>query len=367
MAMTAYTGVQGSGKSYETVQNVIIPNLASGRRIVTNIAGLNIDLIADYISLHRDKFGCDDFDSAAVDLVNVTNEQIGAPGFFPVEGADNSGVIVRAGDLIIIDECWRWYASGQELPAGHLEFFRMHRHYTHPDTGVSCDIVFIVQSIVDLQRKVRATIEKTFLMQKHKDLGMPDRYVVSVFGGNSTAKTRLIEQFQKKYDPEIFPLYSSYSQGNGAAGKELAADKRGNLFGGLLFKLGIPLAIFGISGSVWFAWKFFHPEQPQKTVQGAVPVVAGVSTAKPAPVEIKKPDSPPWRLLGTFTRSGVISFYLLDDSSGRLRVLTAPPNYKIGMIETEVALPTGEVVTFWTGSPINYNRQVSTASRDVIK
>ncbi|EGJ3415938.1 hypothetical protein IHC78_002873 [Salmonella enterica subsp. houtenae] len=36
MAISAYIGIPGSGKSYEAVCNVIIPAFTSGRRVVTN-------------------------------------------------------------------------------------------------------------------------------------------------------------------------------------------------------------------------------------------------------------------------------------------------------------------------------------------
>ncbi|EMM4345854.1 hypothetical protein WAD65_004872, partial [Escherichia coli] len=48
MAITAYIGVPGSGKSYEVVKSVIIPAVASGRRIVSNIYGLNYEAIVQY-------------------------------------------------------------------------------------------------------------------------------------------------------------------------------------------------------------------------------------------------------------------------------------------------------------------------------
>ncbi len=40
MAISAYIGIPSSGKSYEAVCNVIIPAFTSGRRVVTNIYGL---------------------------------------------------------------------------------------------------------------------------------------------------------------------------------------------------------------------------------------------------------------------------------------------------------------------------------------
>ncbi|ENT7525242.1 TPA: zonular occludens toxin domain-containing protein, partial [Escherichia coli] len=52
MAISAYVGVPGSGKTYEVVCNVIIPAVSSGRRVVTNIYGLNADKIYDYCVSH---------------------------------------------------------------------------------------------------------------------------------------------------------------------------------------------------------------------------------------------------------------------------------------------------------------------------
>ncbi|HGW7889845.1 TPA: zonular occludens toxin domain-containing protein, partial [Escherichia coli] len=43
MAISAYVGVPGSGKSFEVVRSVIIPAVAQGRRVVSNIYGLNAE------------------------------------------------------------------------------------------------------------------------------------------------------------------------------------------------------------------------------------------------------------------------------------------------------------------------------------
>lgn len=48
MAISAYVGIPGSGKSYEVVASVIIPACIAGRRIVSNIYGLATQSIYDY-------------------------------------------------------------------------------------------------------------------------------------------------------------------------------------------------------------------------------------------------------------------------------------------------------------------------------
>lgn len=371
MAMTAYTGVQGSGKSYEVVSSVVVGAIASGRRVVTNVAGLKPDLIADYVEKERgtpkDKQGF---------IVQISNDDVTKDYFFPSEDKpthkikiyfdkDNNEVenpvlavrseevekpsIVQGGDVIILDECWRWYATGEKLRPDHMMFFRMHRHFLHPVTGVSCDLVFVVQDIGDLQRKVKATIEKTFYMKKHKDLGFDNRYVVNVYSGNSIRERALSESIQKEYKPEIFALYSSYSQAKQSTGKEVAADNRGNLLNRKIFKYGIPIAIVWICGAGWFMWRFFHPSESKKPESKEVSEVAKIKpVGESNQPEKKKPDvSEDWRIVGFYEVGSQMVFVLADGS--RVRNISNPPVYKISPGELEMVLPNGDVVTRWSG------------------
>jgi len=376
MAQTAYTGIQGSGKSFEVVRNVILPNVAKGRRVVTNVAGLKIDLINQYCV---DKLGADP--KKLGEIVQVENERIEQPDFFPVEitenvvstwfktwakacGVDlasmseeekrqkwNERFVVQGGDVVILDECWRWYVTGEKLPDGHLTFFRMHRHFTHPVTGQCCDIVLIVQDIADLRRNIRATVEKSYLMHKQKDLGMPNTYLVSIYSGKNQTPRALTEQENHKYDPEIFPLYSSYSQSTAAGNKEEQADKRGNVFNRKLFKIGIPLAIIGICGGAYNGWKFFHPT-PKEIVADTKAKGDG-QQAQPSQAEQPKKSGPvisdQWRVVGLVMSRGK-QIYMLADSTNRVRYLIDPPNYKVSGQEIELLLPNGDAVSYWSGS-----------------
>lgn len=369
MAMTAYTGIQGSGKSYEVVRGVIVPNVAKGRRVVTNVAGLQIDKInafcVEKLGANPDKLGA---------IVHIENDAVIEPEFFPREKTEkeweqhcekfapllvagevtetlqelwDNRFVVRGGDVIILDECWRWFVTGEVLRKEHLTFFRMHRHFTHPETGQCCDIVLIAQDIGDLQRKVLSTIEKSFLMQKHKDLGMPDWYVTGIYSGRSQSQKSLIESFNQKYDPEIFELYSSYSQSSAGAPKEDQADKRGNLFNRKILRFGIPIAIVMILSSFYFMWRFFHPEQkkPEKLdAETEQKTAAPVSHAKHS-----SEVSDTWRIVGSLTLGGDLVFVLADNAQ-RLRYIANPPGYKSGFSEIEVALPSGEIVTRWSGA-----------------
>jgi zona occludens toxin len=78
MAINIYSGVMGSGKTYEVISSVVIPALCQGRRVVTNIRGVNNDLIRAYCSEKLDipleKIGY---------VVSVSDEEVRHKDFFP--------------------------------------------------------------------------------------------------------------------------------------------------------------------------------------------------------------------------------------------------------------------------------------------
>lgn len=251
MAISVYTGLMGSGKTYEAILNGIIPAIKAGRRVVTNISGVNSDKIRDYLVARGsalDKLG---------HVFHVANEAVSQPGFFPGEGSSglNSGdseigpSVVQPGDFVVIDEAWRYWSGNDKLTEEHKNFFRMHRHYVGAD-GVACDLLVIIQDFASLIRFLRGVCELVLVFQKLKVLGFSSRYRVEVYEGRPTKKSLVSTSPLQKYDPAIFPLYKSY---DGNAGKENATDDRQNLFKNKLFLasmlLGFCLLIFG---GKWF-------------------------------------------------------------------------------------------------------------------
>ena len=80
MAVSVYTGVMGSGKTYEAVKNGVIPAIKAGRRVVTNIAGVDSEKIRAYLIERGSK------PEDLGHVVHVTNDAVSQPGFFPGEG-----------------------------------------------------------------------------------------------------------------------------------------------------------------------------------------------------------------------------------------------------------------------------------------
>lgn len=197
MAINCYCGLQGSGKSFETVRSVILPAVRSGRRVVTNIDGLDYEKIVDYL---KQKHPQDDFDLYG-QILKINNEDVKLeylpsnpdcpPAFFPVEDHPEHASIVKGGDIVVIDEAWRfWGVDTGRIPVSHMTFFRMHRHYTD-EKGRTCDVVLVTQDITGLHRSVKNVIEFSFRMVKLKSIGAPTAYRVECYEGwKHTKKTR---------------------------------------------------------------------------------------------------------------------------------------------------------------------------------
>ena len=184
MAIKAYTGIMGSGKTYEVVSEVIRIALSQGRRVVSNIAGLNYAAFVDLLvedGANPEHIG---------ELIAVDHEQVKDPFFWRTDKCEAEGTktVIQPGDLVVLDEIWRFWegfspkdSDGKKMPDRVKNFFRMHRHMVHPGTGVTCDMAVICQDIMDAHRGLRSVIEETYLMTKLTVIGSSSRYRVDIF------------------------------------------------------------------------------------------------------------------------------------------------------------------------------------------
>lgn len=336
MAINAYTGLQGSGKSYEVVSEVILPAIHQGRRVVTNIDGIDQDKIHEYLvvkykGVNPAKLGS---------IVHVTNDRILEPAFFPDEEKPEIDSVVQPGDMVAIDEAWRfWPADGGKLPHEHMQFFRMHRHYVHPETRVTCDVVLMIQDISGLHRSVKNVVEFSFRFTKHKSLGLSKRYRVEVYEGYKQLRSHATSRYQKEYDPEIFPLYKSYA---GGAGTEQAIDDRINIFKRWwLIPLAVAVLVMFVGG-VGYLYHFFHP-----TPHGpAAKAVSNSSQNTPKPAS-EPSFSVQWRLAGQVAFDGE-QYVLLAGPTGRLRY-EHPSNFQNAGLAM-VGKVDGDTITYYSGS-----------------
>ncbi|WP_263062799.1 zonular occludens toxin family protein [Dickeya dadantii] len=340
MSITAYIGINGSGKTYEVVRSVILPAFLNGRRVVTNIAGVTNEKFIEFISSDEKLVNIQHGE-----IVPVSDNDVNSDNFLPYKGFLSS--FCQPGDLICIDEAWRFWETDKMLKNGHRSFFAEHRHFSDAETGFTCDVVLISQDLGTLSRFIRARIETTYRMQKHVSLGLTKRYRVDVFMGAKTFKKSLTSSYQEKYDPKFFPLYSSHDGSNAV---EARVDERQNIFRQTKIWVIAAFCIVSICASFFFVWSFLTRNQtssPEKFVHAQkndLPAPVSVSTSPP-PVAAS-PLSRTWRISGTL-KTELADFVVISDGFGTVRLIGREVFVGQGM--TMFGLIDGERVTWFSG------------------
>jgi len=229
MSIKVYTGRMGSGKSYEVVTVVILGALKMGRRVVSNIAGLNFE------EMRRVLIGQGVEESHIGSIVQVDHDKVAESKFWLTD--ENMDAFIQAGDLLVLDEVWRFYDGfGASTPEYVMNFFRMHRHLVHSETGYTCDVALITQDIADIGRKIRSVIEETYHMEKLTIVGAARHYRVDIYTGARKYRDVPFRSLQRTYNAEYFCLYQSHSKktDDSVDAVEVNIDDRGNLFNRLL-------------------------------------------------------------------------------------------------------------------------------------
>lgn len=344
MAITAYVGTSGSGKTYEVVVNVILPALRSGRRVVANIRGLHYDEMRAFLleeGIPAAQIG---------EVVSYQRDQLNAPGFFMTDAQQQA--FLRGGDLLIIDECWSFALPGSKIPADLFEFFRMHRQYVNA-AGVSCDVVLISQSMQDIDRKVKVNIEKYFSMSKLLTLGMKKQYAVDTFQGYRLSKVDRARRLLRRYNPKFYPFYSSYA---GKGGDEREVDGRLNILKSPFFLVGMPLAFVVFVVGLWAAYRLIFVGKLGTDKKGDAPVSAAVGSSP-----VGAPGGPlaavsggDWRAAGFYNVNG--RFVAVLDQGGRIRFYASPVNYVLTGSDFQVQID-GKFATAYSGSPAGARQQ----------
>lgn len=306
MAVTAYTGRPGAGKSYALVDQVIVPNVAAGRRVLTNVEGVDPEKVVAHCVLEGadpDKVGS---------VVIFDGEQAKQPGFFPTESVSDAETFLKGGDVLVFDE-WRlyWPNSGK-IPNPDLEpFLRWHRHLTNAD-GVACDVVIGTQLITDIHRNFRGLVHRSFKFKKLDAVGASKAFAWHVFEGHLQPKGEHYQVGNGRYRPEVFALYKSYS--GAAKGKEQATDNRSHMFGkGWIAGAILSLALLGFGSwkaYAWFSAGSIGPAPAPVTNQ------PGGSLPPPAPVARS-----PYRIIGHVLGDDGVKV-LVGTDKGEVRVLS---------------------------------------------
>ncbi|WP_304349393.1 zonular occludens toxin domain-containing protein [Comamonas testosteroni] len=246
MAISVITGLMGSGKSHQAVKYIIVPNYKKGRKILTNIKGINEEELRKYClqdkSIKEEDLG---------KIIIITDNNINKENFYPYLTEENNKEIihdedsfVKSGDVVVIDEAAQFYSDN--LSKETLVFFTMHRHFTN-EKHLSCELCFLVQDHSLLNRKLVKLCKNIYICKKLDFLGFAKSYTLKIYDGGTVRKQSLLNTKTEKYDKNIFPIYSSYAKG---VGKEMNLDKRANILNNwktwvvLGFVVALPFVIY---------------------------------------------------------------------------------------------------------------------------
>lgn len=214
-----YEGTPGSGKTYDIVVK-IVANLAKGRKVYTNIDGLD-----DVACLEMIKFKAkmDDFDIKEK-LVHFTTEQ-----------AKNFWDYLEPGCMVVIDEAHKifnardWQSKENRKCA---DWCSTARH-----EGI--EAVFVTQKIEKVDSQIRSLTEWTYRYKKINFMGslINKSYLCFAYAGDDT--TTPISKKAGRYNKEYFRCYKSYA---GKDIKELDIQTHANILKHPIFFM-IPIAL----------------------------------------------------------------------------------------------------------------------------
>lgn len=360
MPINAFGGGPGSGKTYGVIEHVILPAVADGRFIITNIEGLNIEAIYEYVvqRFYKGKIFC------IGHIRQCNREAPGEESFFPgaaqldkpcdVPAPDEPKVV--GGDLVVVDEATRYWPSDEKVKKGHAYFFREHRHFSN-ELGHTCDLVVIDPDLNMLGRALKGKVEMASVTHKPKEIGF-NRYVVNLYRGVKLRGRPSSTEGPYRFKPEIYELYKSYSH---AAAKEKAIDKRQNV---LRSPKVIVIAVAMVVMLIFCLWGLYAYYRHQKEKFSP-------ETEKPAVVAPRTPAGaastggysvPVARKLSALRVAGEVTLHgerwvVVADELGAIRLenpaaFTGRGILLVGTLE-------GDRVSTWTGSTTAHKVQQS--------
>lgn len=318
MAITVMTGPPGAGKSHALVKDVIVPAILAGRRVVSNIDGLDADAVRGYCI---ERLGpMDDADHLG-EVVTFDGQDALKPGFFPDESTAEGSTFVRGGDLVVFDEWALYFARrGNEKPGCNVEaFLRWHRHLTGPN-GQATDIAIGTQVPADINQAYRSLIVKSYKFKKLTALGTAGTYAWLLFDGHLQPKGGHYRNGTGKYDREIFPLYASSAAAKDGTHVELKTNKKESVWSGWQPWAFIAVPLLFIPIGAWKAYSFFVPGEPVSAtgapVAGAggvpAPAVGPIAPGSPAPIA----STSNWRIVGQIDGVDGARVIVVDNSGG---------------------------------------------------
>ncbi|WP_320819153.1 zonular occludens toxin domain-containing protein, partial [Thalassolituus sp.] len=264
MSIKTYSGRPGSGKSYNSIANIIIPAIKQGRTVVTNV-------VLNKPSIYRD------FPNANILTFPFSLNHEQAAEFINLER-------YPAGSVFVIDEGGKIFPSGLKvtnLAPSFLTFFTEHRHSVGPG-GFAAEIFILCQDNSQLCKFIRDLIDTTYHHVKLDKHGMEKTFRVDIYDGSVNGQSTRATPTDSKighYKKEIFQYYESHTQKSLTADTalEVSPDKRGTLTH-IYIKAGLAVPVVAVLAYFGYAtlMSIFGSSSTEKT---------DISQEKTAPIQ----------------------------------------------------------------------------------
>ena len=225
-----HEGLPRSGKSYEACINQILPALQKGRKVYTNIDGINRVKFAEVSGLPLETI---------IELLHpITEDQI--------KDVQNH---VPDDCLVLLDELQDYFPAGKAtLDEGITKFVTQHGH-----RGI--DIVAMGQDHRDCHMLWKRRIDQLIVFVKRDAIGQPDSYTWTTFK-QQRGKFVKLRSGKGNYDLKYFGLYKSHL--DGVKSIDAHQDDRINILKSKAFTFWIPAFIVVLFMAIYYLWSFFH-------------------------------------------------------------------------------------------------------------
>ena len=195
----AICGTPGSYKSCYAVERFVLPALKSGRKVYTNIEGLNPAYIATYY----------DLDPVVVDqCLNILGRVYDDDGSTYHEDRDRIRKFYEdlpQNALVIIDEAQNYFSS-RDFKEGFsndlIPWLTKHRHLGN-------DVVWITQNLESVDITFRRNTHLTYALRRAENIGFKNAAFNYIFDRADLERRHLARKIYRP-DPTVFKLYSSY-------------------------------------------------------------------------------------------------------------------------------------------------------------
>lgn len=296
-----HEGLPGSGKSYESIVNQIIPALKKGRKVFAYINGLNHQKIAELIDKTEDE--------TKQLLIQLQPDQL-----------DEIYNHIEKDSLVVLDEMQNFWPSKRNAMSKEMTtWIAEHRHDGQ-------DIIGMGQSIADVNAVWRRRCEQKIQFLKLSMVGKPKKYKWTMYQGVPNSKGNDVTFIKTKsgtkdYDEKYFGSYKSHK--DGTSNYDTKDDDRINIFNNNTFKVAIPLFLVAVVYALFWLYNFFTGstdivKTDQQTSTASTPVTTNQQSLKPtlSNGQQLKPILPP-----KLKSDDIANFVLTNNQSYRGKVV----------------------------------------------